>query len=198
MRQFRDSVAQSRNTAPRLGGLMALLVLGACASSLTGPRTEAAPDSLTVQRIQGRAQEVLPLLPAAGNVWPDAELDTQRATLGSPDLMERPSPDYAPPPRGGPRGSSTSPDLLQLDQTFQPAITQPQPSRAPDGLPSTYTGTPGRVIPTPEGSVVTTGGGRGYSTYTGPNGRTGTAIQQGATTILMDADGTVRQVPTPR
>ncbi len=188
--------------AQRAASLAALLALGACASSLTGPRSEAPPESLTVQRIEGRAPEVPPLLPAVGNVWPEGELEGQRATLGSRDLMERAPTDNPPPanrPIPGPRGSSTPPDLLDRRTSSDLSLRPQEPPPPPSTLPrSQDLGRPGRIIPTPEGSVVTTGSNSGHSTYSGPNGRTGTAIQQGNTLILMDADGRVQQVPAPR
>ncbi|KAA2212283.1 hypothetical protein [Teichococcus oryzae] len=198
MSRFHQSTLPCR--MQRAAGIAALLALGACASALTGPRSEEPPDSLTVQRIQGRAAEVRPLLPAEGNVWPAAELESPRATLGSPDLMDRQSPDNPPPAnRPIPRGSSTPPDLLdrRTNDDFSGRPQSPPPSLSP--LPQSQDfSRPGRVIPTPDGSVVTTGGNQGYSTYSGPNGRSGTAIQQGNTMILMDADGRVQQVPVPR
>lgn len=175
----------------RMAAVGALAALAACA----GRPLEAPVDSLTVARVMGHPVEVPPLLPqAGGNVWPTAADEGPRGTLSNPDEGLRPDdqPARPLPPR---RGSGTPPPMPPLtdatDGLRQPGVP-PAPIYPP--LPRTT----GRVIPTPQGPVTTTGGGPGYSTYSTPEGATGIAIPQGGTTTLMDADGRVRQVPTPR
>ncbi|HWX51275.1 MAG TPA: hypothetical protein VNZ61_24775 [Roseomonas sp.] len=191
-----------RGGGGRASALALLLGLGACASSITGERTAPIADSLTVQRVLGTAPEVPPLQPVPGDVWPSPEADENRPTLGNRDLLERapenPPPPHRPIPRGPASGSSTAPDLLQpgtvVGNTTGNVMVPPPPApdyRAPQR-------SDGRVIPTPNGPVVTSGGGRGYSTYNRPGGGSGIAIPQGAGTVLLDSDGTVQQVPTPR
>ncbi|WBV41355.1 hypothetical protein [Pseudoroseomonas cervicalis] len=180
----------------RAAGLVLLAGLAGCsAASFTGPRDTVPTDSLTAQRILGRAVEVPPLLPAPGNVWPEGE-ETRRATMADPDV--RPADPLAVPqplPRQQ-RGSSTPPDLLAPGTTV--GATAPRFATPAEPPPPPPPRRDGRVIPTPQGPAVTTGGGAGYSTYTTPGGGSGIAIPQGGTTTLLGQDGTVRQVPTPR
>jgi hypothetical protein len=177
--------------AVRMAAVGALAALAACA----GRPLEAPVDSLTVARVMGQQVEVDPLLPVAGSVWPSAADEGPRGTLGNPDAAVRPDQLQERPVPPARRGSSTPPPFPPVTDAApglrQPAIPPapiyPAPSRAD-----------GRVIPTPQGPAVTTGGGPGYSTYVTPEGATGTAVPQGATTTMMDADGRVRVVPTPR
>lgn len=190
--------------AMRMVAVGALAALAACSTQVEAP-----VESLTVARVMGQDVEVPPLLPIAGSVWPAEE--TPRGTIGNPDAGIRPGqqqppglgnrtpPGYVAPPvvPGVRRGSTTPPDLLAQPEP-QPDMRQPdmppiptQPARPPVRA-------DGRVIPTPQGPAVTTGGGAGYSTYTNPGGGSGIAIPQGGTTTMMDADGRVRLVPTPR
>ncbi|MDQ1079469.1 hypothetical protein [Pseudoroseomonas cervicalis] len=187
---------RDRGGLARLAGLALLAGLTGCgASSFTGARDTVPTDSLTAQRILGQPVEVPPLLPVAGNVWPAGE-ETRRATLADPEV--RPADPLAVPqplPRQQ-RGSSTPPDLLAPGTNV--GATPPNFATPAEPPPPPPPRRDGRVIPTPQGPAVTTGGGAGYSTYTTPGGGSGIAIPQGGTTTLLGQDGTVRQVPTPR
>jgi hypothetical protein len=180
------------STAIRIVAVAALTALAACGGSPALVPVE----SLTISRVMGQDVEVPPLLPQSGSLWPTE--DTPRGTIGNPDAGLRQNQPMTneqmdTPPRVR-RGSSTPPYLPPITDAApglrpiapSPAPVYPAPSRAD-----------GRVIPTPQGSAVTTGGGPGYSTYTTPEGASGIAIPQGGTTTLLQ-DGTVRQVPTPR
>jgi hypothetical protein len=177
----------------------ALAALAACSTPVEAP-----VDSLTVARVMGQQVDVPPLLPAAGSVWPEGE--SPRGTIGNPDAglrpeqqssASQPSGRVAPPVVPGRRGSSTPPDLLATPEP-RPDLRQPEPPPVPVPAARPPARADGRVIPTPQGPAVTTGGTAGYSTYTTPGGSSGIAIPQGSTTTLLDADGRVRQVPTPR
>jgi hypothetical protein len=183
-------------------GLLAMPALAACTTAVEPP-----VDSLTVARVMGQAVEVPPLTPTAGEVWPAQE--APRGTIGNPDAGMRPgdqppvgqtqdrnrvAPPVVPANR---RGSTTPPDLLTQPQP-DPFLRQPDPPPVPVSPARPPARADGRVIPTPNGPAVTTGGTSGYSTYTTPGGGSGIAIPQGSTTTLLDADGSVRQVPTPR
>ncbi|MXP63329.1 hypothetical protein E0493_08185 [Roseomonas sp. M0104] len=188
-----------RGIAGGVSAMALLLGLGACASSFTGERTEAIPASLTVRRVLGEPPEVAPLQPVPGDVWPTPEQEERRPTLGDPNLLE--STPATPPPahRPIPRGSSTGADLLQPGTVVrQPDIVRVEPPAMPRDLAPPPRRADGQIIPTPSGPVVTSGGGRGYSTYNRPGGGSGIAVPQGATTLLIEPDGTVQQVPTPR
>ncbi len=181
--------------ATRAMALGGLALLAACGSTPIQPPV----DSLTVARVMGRDVEVPPLLPESGNsVWPSE--DAPRGTIGNPDARVRPGEppttrnqerrgSSSPPPMNdvysGPPPGFQAPNLRPLNPA--PAPLAPPPPRAD-----------GRVIPTPNGPVVTSTGGPGYATYTTPEGATGIAIPQGGTTTLLDGRGGVRQVPTPR
>ena len=187
--------------AMRMVAIGALAALAACSTQVEAP-----VESLTVARVMGEPVDVPPLLPIAGSVWPNEE--APRGTIGNPDAGMRPGQDpltspgrqlqgrVAPPVVPG-RGSSTSPDLLTQPQPV-PALRQPDMPPYPVEPDRPRRRADGRVIPTPQGPAVTTGGGAGYSTYTNPGGGSGIAIPQGGTTTLLDSNGTVRQVPTPR
>lgn len=184
--------------------ILALLFgLGACASAITGERTEAIPASLTVQRVLGEPPGVEPLRPTEGNVWPEQDLERRAPTMNDRDLLQRAPFDAPPPPhRPTPYGSSTSPSLLEQPADPRLPAARQLPSSEPTAPIERANGRERRsddqVIPTPEGPVVTSGGGLNYRTYNRPGGGSGIAIPNGAGTVLMDADGTVRQVPTPR
>lgn len=163
------------------------------------------PDSLTVQRVTGRAPEVEPLRPEPGDMWPAEE--APRATLANPEEALQGIPTYRPgsgadapetPPPPPPirrRGSSSlPPDALPVaperrSPVAEPAlpVTPPPPRREgrpvqlPDGSFATGTGDTGRVQ-----GLVTQGGG------------TGAAVDQGNTEVIIGPDGQVRQVLRPR
>jgi len=194
----RISSGLRRGNVGRVSAMVLLLGLGACASSFTGERTEAIPASLTVRRVLGQPLAVAPLQPAPGDVWPAPEQEENRPTLGSPNLLEQ-TPETPPPHRPIPHGSSTSSDLLQPGTVVrEPNITRVEPPPRPYDLVPAPRRADGQVIPTPSGPVVTSGGGQNYSTYNRPGGGSGIAIPNGATTLMLDADGRVQQVPTPR
>jgi hypothetical protein len=185
--------------AMRMVAVGALAALAACST-----QAEAPVESLTVARVMGQDVEVPPLLPIAGSVWPSQE--SPRGTIGNPDAGLRPgqpmmqvprSQGLVAPPIVPGRGSGTPPDLLTQPEPT-PFLRQPDPPPAPREPLRPRTRADGRVIPTPQGPAVTTGGTEGYSTYTNPGGGSGIAIPQGGTTTLLDADGRVRLVPTPR
>ncbi|MBI0435619.1 hypothetical protein [Roseomonas sp. KE0001] len=185
-------------------GLALLLGLGGCAQILTGEQVVVPSDSLTAQRILGVDVAMDPLLPVAGNVWPEGE--PERTTLATPDTPFRPdAADSATVPRAAPprRGSSTPPALLEpgttvgrrmVDQQAPMTLMAPPPPPAAAPVPR-YDG---QVIQTPNGPAVTSGGGPAYRTYNLPGGGSGIATQQGGTTTLLGADGSITQVPTPR
>ena len=180
--------------ATRAMALGGLALLAACGSTPIQPPV----DSLTVARVMGRDVEVPPLLPESGNsVWPSE--DAPRGTIGNPDARVRPG--EPPTTRNQERRGSSSPPMNDVYSGPPPGFQAPNlrplnPAPAPLAPPPPRAD--GRVIPTPNGPVVTSTGGPGYATYTTPEGATGIAIPQGGTTTLLDGRGGVRQVPTPR
>jgi hypothetical protein len=175
-----------------------------------GMRPAAPEASVTVQRVRGGVPEVDQLLAEPGDVWPGPL--PPRATLANPDAALHGVPTYEPagrrdlqgqvspppgPPRGLPtarRGSGTPPPdpLLTPPDLPRGQAALPPPAPLPDRPPPRADG---RVIHTPNGPVVTTGGTDRIQTFVAPGGGAGTAIQQGGSTILLGPDGRTQVVP---
>ncbi len=186
-----------------------------------GNRPEILATSTTVARLRTQADPAELLLPEPGDVWPGPL--PPRTTLANPDAALRGVPDYQPAgarnfsdpdigpaperprgPRGAPsaglpgqlRGSSslpppplTPPDLPQAQAPLPPpAPLAPRPPARADG----------RIIQTPNGPVVTSGGTDRVQSFTVPGGGTGTAVRDGNNTVLFGPDGRVQTVPNPR
>ena len=173
--------------------------------SLTGTYTRFGPqwggmrpamptESLTVQRIRGRAEVPETLRPEPGDVWPGEE--APRATLANPEEALRGIRPVDEPRR--PRGSGgfeNAPGAAPpvVSPIFEAPTPPPRANRT-DGATA-----PGQVFPATQGSsptVGTGGSGRVQSTVS-PDG-SGIAIRDGATTTLIGPGGNVQQVPTPR
>jgi hypothetical protein len=205
------------------------LLLGGCFGDIDlAPfgRTDpiGAPDSLTTQRVMGTVDEVPPLLPEPGNVWPAEE--APRATLLNPDAAA-PLRDPAATPldrarqRGRPpepalESARPGPDTPEGDASRrQPRLRRQGSSEAlppldppplpRHGVPRGAPPTPpeprleGQVLPVPGGPPATITGGSGrVQSYTQPGVGTGTAIREGGTTTLIGPDGSIQVVPNPR
>lgn len=164
-----------------------------------GMQPSAPAEGRTVQRIQGQAVAVAPLLPEQGNVWPEAE--RPRATLINPEAALRNIPDYRvnePRPNPGPAdrvrgsGGAFAPNLPPGEvpqERVLPSVATPSPA---PGL------QPGQVIPTPQGNAVVSGAAGRSGTVLLPGGRTGTVYQDGPTTLITPPGGQPQAVPTPR
>ena len=161
--------------------------------NLIGARPAPVSDSLTVQRVRGRAEAPDTLRTEPGDVWPREE--GPRATLANPEEALRGVRTGEAEPRRS-RGSSGlegAPNAAPpvLSPIFESPAPPPRANRT-DGV-----GESGQVFQTPQGPVVsTTGSGRVQSTIS-PQGP-GLAIRDGATTTLIGPGGNVQQVPTPR
>lgn len=162
----------------------------------------------TVARLRGDVMPIAePLRPEDGDVWPAPE--APRATLANPDAALRGIPSYNPAERLGPAVISTPPT------TVPPApprgrigsSTSPGPAEVPpraDIAPPAEVVAPriarmprpdGRVVDTPGGAAVTTGGNQRVQTYSAPDGSTGTVTRSGSTSTVIGSDGQVRVVP---
>lgn len=174
--------------------------LGNLWSPFAGSRDIVASNSLTVQRVRGTNPEVEPLVPEAGNVWPEPE--APRPTLMSgPDEAMRNIPDYrpslidgAPPasspvptPGVGPRRGSSSPPPAP------PAIEPPQ--RSPVTQPASPVTPPpprleGRPMIDPSGRpAIGTGGTPRVQGYTQPGVGGGAVIRDGNVETWIGPDG---------
>lgn len=165
----------------------------------------------TVARVRLAQVPDAVLEPEPGNVWPAEE--APRATLANPDAALRGIPEYRGPGGGTPppldpresarpdpaasrvaRGSSSPPPPPPLP--FDP--DRPRAAIPPPPPPINSGRVDGRVLATPQGPAVTTGGTTRTQSYLGPSGTPGVAQSSGGVTTLFGADGTIQQVPTPR
>lgn len=182
-----------------------LLLLSGCGFDtwwnppLTGGFNPHAPatESENMLRVTGQQPDVPALAQEPGNIWPGPlppeptlqDLQQQTGPLGS----QAP----APPPQLS-RGSSTPPG------SNQPGLA-PLPNRPPASPPTARAAPPpersqaGRVVNTPSGAGVTTGGTQGYQTMALPGGGSAIVVPNGnGTSTVIKPDGTMETVPTPR
>jgi len=169
-----------------------------------------AGDSENMRRVTGADVTVSPLTPEPGDVWPGpiAPLPTlqeleQQGLTGQPEQPvpgsplssgQNPAP-YLPPPPAT-RGSSTPPGLTQPRLAPLPPMASPPtptlvtpPARNPAG----------QIVQTPSGPAVTTGGTQGYQTTTTPGGGSAIIVPNGnGTSTIINSDGTIQTIPTPR
>jgi hypothetical protein len=160
-------------------------------------------DSVTIGRLRGDGPDGH-LLPESGNVWPGPL--PPRTTLANPDAALRGVPDYNPdgraptpaptsslpppgPPRGlpAPSGATAPPPVMQPMRA--PMMTVP-PATPAETLPPRADG---RVILTPNGPVVTTGGTDRVQSTISPGGQSGVAVRDGPFTTVTPIGG----VPQP-
>lgn len=176
-----------------------------------GNRPAQPGDSMTIERVLNAAVPADRLQSEPGDVWPGPL--PPRATLANPDAALRGVPEYEPagpravpsdpsatpaprpprPPSGRVGSSSPPPDPLLQPELPRGTAALPPPAPLPERPPAR---TDGRVIQTPGGPVVTTGGTDRVQSFTQPGvGGTGTAVNQGNSTILLSPDGRVQTVP---
>lgn len=106
-----------------------------------------APDSLTVRRVMGTPNEVAPLVPEPGNVWPAEE--APRATLQNPDAA-------TVPPGERSRSEGLERARQQRGATPEegpaPSSTRAGPAVPPEAAPNPRAPVPGTVRPRRYGS----------------------------------------------
>jgi hypothetical protein len=102
------------------------------------------------------------------------------------------------PPEVPSIGSSTPPGSNQPGLQ-QPRVAPPLSSYAAPPVASPPPDTSGRVIQTPSGPQVTTGGGQGYRTTIQPGGGQSIVVPNGnGTSTIIHSDGRIETVPTPK
>ena len=161
-------------------------------------------DSATIGRLRGEGPDGH-LLPESGNVWPGPL--PPRTTLANPDAALRGVPDYNPganpgapasslaptsslPPPGPSRGLPTTgratapPPVMQSTQA--PTLYVPPSAPAETAPPRED----GRVILTPNGPVVTTGGTGRVQSFVSPGGQSGIVTRDGPFTTVTPIGGT--------
>lgn len=174
-------------------------------------------DSENVRRAYGQRDDISPLKPEPGNVWPgptppDPTLtDIEKQQDQGPQLQGQPNGQGQPqgqsqgqPPRQ-PRGSSTPPGSVPPQSSAQPGVP-PSPSlpTLPPGLAPPAPGqfTPGGTVavPGPGGGVRNDAGGtNAYRQLTTPGGAGAIVVPNGnGTSTVISPDGGVQVVPTPR
>ncbi len=170
----------------------------------SGRREVVAADSLTAQRLRGQNPAVEPLLPEAGNVWPEPEAP-RPTLLSGPDEAMRNIPNYSPsmiegaPPASSPvptpgaqgaprarRGSSTPPGELPPPGDAPRAGVLPQPT-SPSAPPPPAVG---RVTTSPSGqpAIITNEAGR-VRGVTQPGVGGGAVIRDGNVETWVGPDG---------
>lgn len=210
----------------RIAPLVFLLALAGCTSDTwwnppftTGSNPHAPVNSSeTMRRVMGEPVEVPALTPQAGDIWPgplpptptlqDIEKQSNLQALpeqpvpGSPmtrgtaNASTGEQPPSPPPSRA--RGSSTPPPVSQPGLP-PPVVIPPASPPSAAAPPPPISGPGGRVVQTPSGPGVVSGGSQGYQTMTTPNGGSAIVIPNGnGTSTVIGSDGTIQTIPTPR
>jgi hypothetical protein len=153
-------------------------------------------DSENMRRARGLDAEIEPLTPEPGNIWPGP-------VQQMPTLQDLEKSGFQPPPGGQPyspdhrqpvpRGSSTPPGNVEPGlppelQPRPPSVSTTPPAPNPSG----------RVVQTPSGPGVTSGGTSGYQTLTSPEGSSVVVPNGNGTSTVIHPNGTVETIPTPR
>ena len=164
-------------------------------------------DSENLRHALGQPAEFTPMMPEPGNVWPGPEgPEPTLADVAKQDGSNTGAPSSTVPgatpglpagrqPRPAARGSSTPPGSVQGGPDgLQNGGVLPQPQSS---VPSA--GPQGRVVTTPQGPAVDTGGTSGYRSLTTPQGPGAIMVPNGnGTSTIINPNGTVQTVPTPR
>lgn len=155
-------------------------------------------DSLNLRRVLGGFPDAAPLQVEPGNVWPEQQ--RQVPTLA--DLQQNPAaagPGDTGAPAGRqprPRGSSTPPPPAP-----QPPAPLPRPGvpPAPPSVSVPPRDPTGSVVQTPGGPAVDAGGTGSYRQLLTPRGPGAIIVPNGnGTSTIINPDGSVQVVPTPR
>ena len=167
-------------------------------------------DSENVRRVLGQSPDPTPLQPEAGNVWPGPErpeptLEDIERNPGAEDQRGF-GPTTVPGAKSGapagrqprPRGSSTPPpnldDSTEVGPSAGPGIPPlPQPPRGSVSGP----GPLGRIIQTPSGPAVDSGGTSSYRTLTTPQGPGAILVpNSNGTSTIINPNGSIQTVPS--
>lgn len=135
-------------------------------------------DSINMRRVTGSATAVAPLTPEPGDIWPGPvpEMPTLQDVERESGLLERMST----------MPQSNAPGTLPSQPMATPNATPPAPNPA------------GRIVNSPSGPSVTSGGTAGYQTTTTPRGSAIIVPNGNGTSTIIHPDGRIETVPTPR
>ena len=162
-------------------------------------------DSENIRRALGQQSDIAPLQPEAGNVWPTPQgpeptlADIQQqgndtARGFAPTTVPGAEPGLPAGRQPRPRGSSTPPNDVQRLPPPSQTPTNPRPRSSVPGP-----GPQGQITPTPQGPAVDAGGTSSYRQLTTPRGPGAIMVPNGnGTSTIINPDGTVQTVPTPR
>ena len=164
-------------------------------------------DSENVRRALGQPTEFDPLQPEPGNVWPApqapdptlAEVQRNRGRESQRGFPPTTVPGAEPGLPAGrqprPLGSSTPPGSTEPGVPPLPTPSvQPRPRYTRPVAPPN-----GRIVQTPQGPAVDTGGTSGYRQLNGPAGPGAIMVPNGnGTSTVINPNGTVQTIPTPR
>lgn len=172
----------------------------------TGGTSPNAPDvkSQNIQRVLGRPPAEAPISQESGDIWPGplpvaptlGDLEAQAATgqAAADGLLPSGGPATLPPTPA--HGSGTPP------MSASPAVPAPAPSARPRYAAPAAPPPPresGKVLHTPGGPAVTTGGTPGYSTAIQPGGGQSIIVPNGnGTSTVIHPDGRIETIPTPK
>ncbi len=163
-------------------------------------------DSENVRRTLGMEDNVTPLTPESGNVWPgpQAPEPTLLNDLGNqpPGADQTTVPGARPglpagrQPRPASRGSSTPPGSVEPGLPPEPQFNvRPQPPQSFVPGP----GPQGQVVQTPQGPAVDAGGTSSYRQLNAPNATGAIMVPNGnGTSTVINPNGTISTIPTPR
>ncbi|OYV35163.1 MAG: hypothetical protein B7Z80_19165 [Rhodospirillales bacterium 20-64-7] len=152
-----------------------------------------------------------PLTTEPGDIWPGPlapppTLQDLEKSGGMASQPEMPVP-------GSPMNRGTAPPMLSPNPSTgsstvpgnaQPGLQTPQPAQPPTSYAAPPAAPPqrgqtGKVIQTPGGPAVTTGGTSGYQTSTSPGGGQSIIVPNGnGTSTVIHSDGRVETIPTPQ
>jgi hypothetical protein len=157
-------------------------------------------DSENLLRVRGQEPVVGRLTTEPGDIWPGplppAPTLQDLVSGGLTPQPEQPVP--GSPLSRGVNPSSPSPNPSTGSST-PPENAQPVSSYATPPAAPPAPGSAGKVIQTPGGPNVTTGGGPGYQTTTTPGGGQAIVVPNGnGTSTVIHSDGRIETIPTPK
>ncbi|MCB8879153.1 hypothetical protein ACELLULO517_02820 [Acidisoma cellulosilytica] len=185
----------------------------------SNPNKPTGNDSLSMQRADGNAGAVTPLVPQTGQVWPTAipTMPTLADIQKQMDLSGSASPQLGPVPAspgqipnlstlpGMQGGTSQAP--VSGGAVRPPTVGNPLSTTAPLSGMSATAAPPSLTMPklgtqitTPQGATTIIGGTANYQTLAPINGQSGAILipnGNGTSTLVMP-NGTISSVPSPK
>lgn len=169
-------------------------------------------DSENVRRALGQPVEIETLGPEPGNVWParqgpdptladiGRQQDTETQRGFPPTSVPGATPGLPAGRQPRPRGSSTPPGSMAPAGVLPPlSSSAPGPGTQSGTGPGAGPGPLGGIVNTPQGPAVDTGGTRSYRQLNTPRGPGAIMVPNGnGTSTIINPDGSVQTVPTPR